>query len=230
MASLLPSLLELDRCDRGELRVDLIEDLHQHAGHGHQDEIAIDDVAELVRDHGALLLLAQELEDALGDHDARIRAQQAVGEGGRVAVGDEADPGRLEAIVAGHLMDELVNAGIALLDRRVVEELELIEPAERQVGEPRADQPDEEIDDHGERDGDGEIDLAGRHHGGEHAADHHADQDAEGDERRKEETCHEIPQMRERAGKLSLSGVYAPLDSPRGLSFPRKRESSNHCP
>ena len=73
-------------------------------------------MAELMRHHGALLLLAQELEDALGDHDARIPAQQAIGEGGRVAVGDEADPGRGEAIVAGHLMDELVNAGIALLD------------------------------------------------------------------------------------------------------------------
>jgi hypothetical protein len=31
-------------------------------------------------------------------------------------------------------------------------------------------------------DGDGQVDLARRHHGGEHHADHHADQDAEGDE------------------------------------------------
>ena len=112
-------------------------------------------------------------------------------------------------------MDELVNAGIALLDRGVVEELELVEPAQRQVGEPRADQPDQEIDDHGERDGDCEIDLAGGHHGGEHQADHHADQDAEGDERGEDETSHDDPpeSMRERA-----EGCAARL--PRGFVIP----------
>ena len=134
------------------------------------------------RDHGALLVLAQELENALGDHDPRIGAQQAIGEGGRVAVGDEADPRRLEAIVVGDLVDELVDAGIALFDGSVVEELELVEPAQGQVGEPRADQPDQQIDHHGQRDGEGQIDLAGGHHGGEHEADHHADQDAERDQ------------------------------------------------
>jgi hypothetical protein len=144
----------------GKRRVNLIQDLHQHAGHGHQDEIAIDDMAELVRDHGALLVLGQELEDALGDHDPGVGAQQAVGKGGRVAVGDEADLRRREAIVAGDLMDELVDAGITLLDRGVVEEFELIEPAQRQVGQPRADQPDHQIDDHGQHDGDGQIYLA----------------------------------------------------------------------
>ena len=86
-------------------------------------------MAELVRDDGALLVLVEELEDAVGDDDARIGAQQAVGEGGRVAVGDEADARRSEAIVVGHLVDELVDAGIALLDRGVVEKLEAIEPS-----------------------------------------------------------------------------------------------------
>ena len=83
-------------------------------------------MAELMRHDGALLLLAEELENALRHHDARIGAQQAIGEGGRVAVGNEADPRRGEAIVVGHLMDELVNARIALPDRGVVEELELL--------------------------------------------------------------------------------------------------------
>ena len=199
-ASLLPSLLELEFCELSERGVELVEDLHEHAGHGHQDEVAIDDVAELMRHHGALLVLAEELENPLGDHDARIGAQQAIGEGGRVAVGDEADARRGEAILVGHLMDELVHAGIALFDRRVVEELEAIEPAQRQVGEPRADQPDQQIDDDRERDGEGEIDLARGHHGGEHEADHHADQNAEGDERGEEQTSHDDPpRLRQRA-------------------------------
>ena len=64
--------------------------------------------AELVGDHGALLVGGQELENALGDHDPRIGAQQTIGEGGRVAVGDETDPWRLETIGVGDLMDELV--------------------------------------------------------------------------------------------------------------------------
>ena len=64
--------------------------------------------AELVGDHGALLVGGQELENALGDHDPRIGPQQAIGEGGRVAVGDETDPWRLETIGVGDLMDELV--------------------------------------------------------------------------------------------------------------------------
>lgn len=94
---------------------------------------------------------------------------------------------------------ELVNAGIALLDRGVVKELELVEPSQRQVGEPRADQPDQEIDDHGQRYGDGQIDLARPHHGGEDHADHHAHQDAEGDQRREKETSHDHPpKMRQR--------------------------------
>jgi hypothetical protein len=42
-----------------ERRVDLIANLHQHAGHRHQDKIAIDDVAKLVADDRALLVLAQ---------------------------------------------------------------------------------------------------------------------------------------------------------------------------
>jgi len=100
-----------------------------------------------VREHGALLVGAQEIEDALGDHDAGVPAQQPVGEGGRVAVGDEADPGRGEAVFVGHLMNELVHGGIALLHRSIVEELEAVEPAEREIREPRADQPDHEIDD-----------------------------------------------------------------------------------
>ena len=89
-----------------------------------------------MRHDGALFLLAEELENPLSDHDARIGPHRAIGEGGRVAVGDEADARRGEAIVLGHLVDELVNAGIAL-DRVVVEKLELIEPSEGEVREPR---------------------------------------------------------------------------------------------
>ncbi len=40
--------------------------------HGHQDEIAVDDVAELMRHDGALFLLAEELENPPSDHDERI--------------------------------------------------------------------------------------------------------------------------------------------------------------
>jgi hypothetical protein len=50
-----------------------------------------------------------------------------------------------------------MHAGIALLHRGVVEEDELVEPAERDIREPRADQPDDEIDDDGQRDGDAEM-------------------------------------------------------------------------
>jgi hypothetical protein len=48
------------------------------------------------------------MRQSLGDHDPRIGPQQAIGEGGRVAVGDETDPWRLETIGVGDLMDELV--------------------------------------------------------------------------------------------------------------------------
>jgi hypothetical protein len=68
--------------------------------------------------------------------DARIGAERPVREGGRVAVGDEADPRRFEALLVGHLMNELVHAGIALLHGGIVEELEAIEPAQREVREP----------------------------------------------------------------------------------------------
>ena len=70
-----------------------------------------------------------------------------------------------------------MNARIALPDRGIVEELELVEPAERQVRQPRAEQPDQQIDDDGKPYGDCEIDLASGHHGREHEADHRADQD-----------------------------------------------------
>ena len=176
-------------------RIDLVEDLHQHPRHGHQDKIAIDDVTELMRHHGTRLILAQEFEQAFGHHDAGVRAQQAVGEGRRIAVRDEADARRLEAVVGGHLVDELMHAGIARLHRVVVEEDELVEPAERDIREPRADQPDDEIDDDGEHDGNAEIDLAGRHHGGEDHADDHAEEKAEGDERCNDEAKHDDPPL-----------------------------------
>lgn len=112
-----------------ERRIDLVEDLHQHARHRHQDEIAIDDVAELMCHHGALLVLAQELEDALRDHDACVGSQEAVGEGGGVPVGNEADPRRGEPVLVSHLVDELMHARIARFHRSVVEKLELVEPS-----------------------------------------------------------------------------------------------------
>ena len=103
-----------------ERRIDLVEDLHQHARHRHQDEIAIDDVAELMCHHGALLVLAQELEDALRDHDACVGSQEAVGEG---------VPRRGEPVLVSHLVDELMHARIARFHRSVVEKLELVEPS-----------------------------------------------------------------------------------------------------
>jgi hypothetical protein len=48
------------------------------------------------------------MRQSLGAHDPRIGPQQAIGEGGRLAVGDETDPWRLETIGVGDLMDELV--------------------------------------------------------------------------------------------------------------------------
>jgi hypothetical protein len=108
----------------------------------------------------ALLVLAQELENTLRHDDAGVRAKQPISEGGRIPVWDEADAGRAEAVVVGHLMHELMHRGIARFDRGVVEELKLVEPAQRQVGQPRANQPDEKIDDDGEDDCRGQIDLA----------------------------------------------------------------------
>jgi hypothetical protein len=96
----------------------LIKDLHQHPGHGHQDEIAIDDVAELMRHHGAGFILAQELEQSLGHHDAGIRTQQAIGESRGIVIGDEADARRRKAIVLGHLMDQSMHDSAAAPSRR----------------------------------------------------------------------------------------------------------------
>ena len=189
-----------------------------------------------MRHDGALLLLAEKLENALRHHDARIGAQQAIGEGGGVAVGNEADPRRGEAIVVGHLMDELVNAGIALLDRGVVEEFEPVEPTERQVRQPRADQPDQQIDDDGEPDGEGEIDLAGGHHGREHEAGHHADQDAEGDERGEDETSHDDPPKTapKRAESLAVAGqrrcqIHESATPATGIISPRRGRIGRAC-
>ena len=53
-------------------------------------------MAELVRDDGALLVLVEKLEDAVGDDDARVAAQQAVGESRRIAVGDKPRRGALK--------------------------------------------------------------------------------------------------------------------------------------
>lgn len=105
-------------------------------------------------------------------------------------------------------MDELVNAGIALLDRGVVEEFEAVEPTERQIRQPRADQPDQQIDDDREPDGERDIDFAGGHHGREHEAGYHADQDAEGDERGEDETSHDDPPKTapKRAESLAIAG------------------------
>ena len=73
-------------------------------------------------DHRALLVLAEELEDALGDVDTRVLAEQPIGEGGRVAVGDEADARRLETVLVGDLMDQLMHAGITPLGLRILQE------------------------------------------------------------------------------------------------------------
>ena len=73
-------------------------------------------------DHRALLVLAEELEDALGDVDTRVLAEQPIGEGGRVAVGDEADARRLETVLVGDLMDQLMHVGITPLGLRILQE------------------------------------------------------------------------------------------------------------
>ena len=191
---------------RDHRRIDLVEDLHEHPGHRHQDEIAIDDVAELMRHDGAGFILAQELEQSLGHHDAGVGAQQAIGEGRRIAVGDEADARRREAVVLRHLMDQLMHAGITLLHRGIVEEDELVEPTERHIRQPRADQPDDEIDDDGEDDGDAEVDLARRDHGGQDHAGDHADEQAEGDQRREDETKHDDPSKGLGDGPRTIAG------------------------
>ena len=72
-------------------------------------------------DHRALLVLAEELEDALGDVDTRVLAEQPIGEGGRVAVGDEADARRLETVLVGDLMDQLMHAGMTPLGLRILQ-------------------------------------------------------------------------------------------------------------
>jgi hypothetical protein len=135
-----------------------------------------------MRHDGAGFILAQELEQALGHHDAGVPAQQAIGEGRRIAVGDEADARRREPVILRHLMDQLMHAGIALFHRGIVEESELVEPSQRQVRQPRADQPDEQIDDDGEDDGDAKVDFARRDHGGQDHAGDHADKQPEGDQ------------------------------------------------
>ena len=173
--------------------VDLVEDLHEGAGSGHDDEIAVDDVAELVRDNRSCFVLVQELEDAFGQHDARIGAQQPVGERGRVAVGDDADARCGEAVLVGNGVRHLVHGRVLGLHGRVVEPGELVEPAQREVRDPRAHEPDHGINDDRQRDREREIDLIGRHHGGERHADDHAEQQTNGHERGEEQPGHDIP-------------------------------------
>ena len=179
------------RADRR--RVDLVEDLHQRAGGRHDDEVAVDDVAELMGDDGALLVLVQELEDAVGDDDARVRAQQAVGEGGGVAIGDKSQARDTEHVLVRNLVHEGMHPRKAPLDIGVVEKCQLVEPAQRPVAYPRADEPDDAVDDDGQRDGKAEIDVVGEdQRRQDHAADH-AQEQADGDERGKEKPCHRIP-------------------------------------
>ena len=161
-------LLPLERAERVERGVDLIEDLHQRAGRRHDDEVAVDDVAELVRDDGLLLVLVEELEDAFGDDDARVGAQQAVGEGGRVAVGDKSDARRAEAVLVGDGMHRAgARPGSAPCTSASSRKASLLNQRSDRSRDPRADEPDHRVDDDGERDGEREIDLAGGDQRGE---------------------------------------------------------------
>ena len=103
---------------------------------------------------------------------------------------------------AGSPISPMTVAGLG-----VVEKLDAIEPSEGEVRGPRADQPDQQIDNDSEPYGDGEIDLARGHHGGQHEANHHADQDAEGDERGEEQTSHGFPKIAlRREESLAVAG------------------------
>ena len=88
------------------------------------------DVAEFVRDDGVDLVLVKELEDALGQDDPRIAAAAPVGECGGIAVADDADARRLEAVLCRHPLQQRVHRRIALGDGRCVEELHAVEPAQ----------------------------------------------------------------------------------------------------
>ncbi len=163
-----------------------------------------------MRDDGALLVLVQELEDAVGDDDARVRAQQAVGEGGRVAIGDKSQARRRETILVRNLVHECMHPRKAPLDIGVVEKCQLVEPAQRDVADPRADEPDHAVDDDGQRDGEAEVDVVGEDQRRQDHAAHHAQQQADGDERGKEKPCHRIPpcnlQRREPLGARTSPG------------------------
>ncbi len=129
---------------------DLIQHLHQHAGDRHDEEVAIDDVAQLVGDDRARLVLVEEFEDAVGQHDAGVGAQQAVGEGGRIAVRDDADGRRLEAVFLGDVVDDGVHVRMLGRKSRIIEKRELVDPPQHQVRQPWADEKQDEIDDGGD--------------------------------------------------------------------------------
>jgi hypothetical protein len=99
-----------------EARVDDVEHLHEGARDRHDEEVAIDDVAQLMGDDGAGLFFVQEFEDAVGQHDARAGPEDAVGESRGIAVGDDADRGRREAVFAGDVVDDAVDVRIAHLE------------------------------------------------------------------------------------------------------------------
>src|SRR5262245_7502728 len=90
-------------------------------------------------------------------------------------------------------MRQLMDAGIALLNHSIVEKFELVEPAEREVREPRADQPNDEVDDDCKCYGEADIERTTGHHEANHETGHHGNEQAERDRRGKEESEHRCP-------------------------------------
>jgi hypothetical protein len=108
-------------------------------------------------------------------------------------IGDEADARRRKAIVPGHLMDQSMHPGIALPHRHVVEADELVGLSKRHIREPRANQPDDEIDGDDESYSKAELDLARRDHSSQDHAGDNADEQAEGDQRGEDKTKYDDP-------------------------------------
>ena len=119
------------------------------------------DVPQLVGDHGAGFVLVQELENAVGQDDARVGPEEAVGEGCRIAVGDDADRGRREVIFGCHLRHDGVHMRVTGGEVAVVEEHDLVDPLQHQVRDPRADEENDRVDDCDQDQSRSEFEAAG---------------------------------------------------------------------
>ncbi len=111
----------------------------------HEQHVPVLAVADLVGDDALDLFRLEQVEDALGDHDPHIVGMMPVGKGVGCTIVDQPEPGHLHVLLAGHPRHEIAEVIRELVDR---DPRKLVDPPQRQVHEPRAQDELQDDDPH----------------------------------------------------------------------------------